>query len=273
MTSSNTSIPAPQLYAEANGAKCQGERRCYWCGSPCTSLLRHNESPVQIGVKVSVAVKVRSSPYVCVGCWLFQAASTTARFMTSGQYMDRQQPSKHSWWITEKDARVIRTFVSGEVRSGGTAGQGRKGNTDHQALWESLLSPPPRFALALVTPGNPNLLQLTPVNSHDFTTGEQNWKVGSPLSFTVDNVPYSFTHYDLREALKYGVTEGKEPGVRKLIEFLGPPPAHLTSGLRAELERENAPAERGRPKGMSGKGTPQALDGKQLHQPIPKAEK
>lgn len=257
-------LPATQLYAQAHGAKCEGPHRCYWCGSPCTSLLRHNELPPQIGVKVSVAVKVRSSPYVCVGCWLFQATSMTARFMTSGQYMDRQQPSKHSWWITSKEAKAIRTFASRTAHSGQIVNQLWQGHTDHQALWENLLCPPPQFALALVSSGNPNLLQLTPANHLDEV------KVGSPLSFTVDNVPYSFTHYDLREALKHGVTEGKEPGVRKLIEFLGPPPANLTSGLRAELKKENAPLERGRPKGMSGKGTPQALDAKQLHQPIPK---
>lgn len=258
MTSGNP-IPATQLYAEANGSRCQGDHRCYWCGSPCTQLLRHHELPRPIGTRSSTAVKVPASPYVCVGCWMFQASSITARFMNSGDLKDRQKPSTLSWWITGGEAKAVRTFASGHVHSGQIGNPKWEGHPDHQALWEKVFSPPPRFALALVSSGVQNLLQLNRANDLPEV------KMGTPLNFTVDNVPYTYSPYELREAFKNGTMEGKEPGTRKLVEFMGPPPSSLLSGLKDQQQKPNRV---GRPGGMSGNQTPQMMDAKQLQQPV-----
>lgn len=217
LASNNNAQPAKlstasQLYAMSQGAKCQGSEECHWCLAPCERRWLHDDDLPIPFVRSKSTAKRPSSLYVCTGCWLYRMPRITVRYL-NGKLKDRQSPEKHSWLITEQDAFSLDP-------------------TDSPAIYNQLLSPPVRFALSFLTDrGTNNLLQLQLLNDLDTVLAD------TPLHFTIDNIPHTYTTYELEEALRHGV-EGKLPGVRALIEHLGP----------YQIPEEKVKRGRGRPK-------------------------
>ena len=188
-----STVPASVLYARSQGMECEGSFRCYWCGAPCRQTWRHEDRPAQLGVR-RLGVAVPGSPFICCGCWLFRRSRITIPFLGGG-YKDGQAPARWGWWITGEGAWAV-------------------GPDDAGALYDRLLKPPLCFALLLLRgPGlvalHAGVGNLTPEVMLD-----------TPLEFTVANAAYRYSIYELSEALRYGAN-GKEPGVRVLIELLG----------------------------------------------------
>lgn len=186
---------ASELYALSQGSKCTGKEECHWCCAPCNRSELHDDEPLIPFVKKQSSAKRYSSPYVCKGCWLFRMSRITI-FSLSGKLKDRQAPCNHSWLITEDSAKTIQ---EGEYLS----------------LYPILLNPPLRFVLSLRTSNTPNPIHLQLVNDLDEIQAE------TELAYTLNGQPCSYNIYELEEGLKHGA-EGKIPGVRTLINLLGP---------------------------------------------------
>lgn len=211
-------LTAPALYASAHGRKCEGPDRCHWCGAPCPRLLIHDDNRSPMIQTRHPHARFPGNAYQCMGCWLFGRQRVTV-FYADGTYKDGQTPYKHSWWITEKECRSIRI------------------PQDAPSLYRMILRPPLKFALALLDGPNPppNRLQLALANDH------QEIKASTPLTFTVNEVPFCYNIYELEEVLTSPDADlsGRLPGVRELIRLLGP---------YKELE-DSIKKERGRPSG------------------------
>lgn len=115
-------------------------------------------------------------------------------------------------------------------------------NEDYSKVYEFLLKPPIRFFLSLHSTGGPrNELHCTLLNDQPIIRAD------TELYFTLDNVPQSYTIYELETALKQGGV-GRHPGVQTLIRYLGPGP---------QLNGPPTKQDRGRP--------PNPKDGKVTH--------
>lgn len=193
-------ITAPALYALANGRNCDGPDNCHWCGAPCPRVLAHDDQRHPMTAGRHPYAKFPGNQYQCIGCWLFGKQKITT-FWLGGGYKDSQTPSKHSWWITAEGCWAVRL------------------PEDTTALYKVLLRPPLRFALSLLEGQNPppNRLQMALANCHTEI------KASTPLTFTVNEVPFCYSVYELEEALTSpGDLAGRLPGVRELIRILGP---------------------------------------------------
>jgi hypothetical protein len=195
-----TSLSASDLYAQANDTTNDGNSACHWCGSACKMEHLHDDVRPVMFVRNITTAKYVANHWICKGCWLFRRKKITVTFVDK-MWQDSQCPQNHSWWITEKEALAIRP-------------------PSYAILYDLLLKPPRRFALSLLGDAKENMLHFALANDIPFeVTGE------TPLVFTIANKPYSYTIYELEEALENGEPEGKEPGVRALIDLLGLPPA------------------------------------------------
>lgn len=209
---------ASQLYAESQGAVCFGSFECYWCGAPCHTTWPHGQPPPMIGrdTKTKLFAKRPGNHFICVGCWLWQRKRITVTYLDGG-FKDGQCPMEHSWLITKQDAFGLKS-------------------TSYKKLYDILLAPPLKFSLSFLTePNLNNLLQFALVNNN------AELQVGTPLAFTVNNIPHTYTVYELTHALKNG-PEGTDPGVQALIRILGP-------HKMIELEIPDEKRGRGRPVG------------------------
>jgi hypothetical protein len=187
---------ASELYALSQGGKCTGKEECYWCTAPCERKWVHDDAPPVPFTKKKTTAKRPGNLYICTGCWMYRMERITIRFLDN-TFKDRQKPQSHSWWITKEDARSI-------------------GKYDYDTLYSYLLNPPLIFSLSLISDINiPNLLQLQLLNNLDKIQAE------TELQFTLNNIPHTYTVYELEEGLKHG-SEGKMPGVQALIRHLGP---------------------------------------------------
>ncbi len=206
------SMIASELFATSQGCKCDGEFECHWCGGRCTRKWIHDDAPPIPFVR-SITTAIRpGNAFVCTGCWLYRRPRVTVQHL-DGTQKDGQSLTKHSWWITPKDAWIIE-------------------KEDHEKLYSYLLSPPSIFSLSLLSTGKvANLIQLAVVNRNDLMLAD------TLLYFTLDNIRHSYTVYELEEGLRHGLN-GKMPGVRALIEKLG---SFLLPSIE-EVKRE-----RGRP--------------------------
>lgn len=198
---------APQLYALSQNRPCEGKERCHWCGAPCGQLNRHDEPPPPImrsARKLSTA-KVPSSAWICNGCFNWRRQKTTMVF-PDRSYQDGQRAELFSWLIDEKGTAAVRQ------------------SKDQSTVWQYLLHPPTQrgFCISLVTSGQPNYLHQAVPN---FTSS--GFTAASPITFTLNNVQHQYSVQELEGAVRTGVTNGKEPGVRVLLDWLGPPPSGL----------------------------------------------
>lgn len=189
---------APAMYAAACGRECTGPDRCYWCGAPCPRLLPHDDPRPTLGMKANPHARCPGNQYQCNGCWLFARKKVTVRWV-AGDFTDGLTPARLSWWITPNAAAGIRP------------------GPDSHAMYAILLRPPLRFTLSLLAGTNqpPNRLQMALANDH------REIKAGTPLTFTINGIPFAYTVYELEEALKTGDASGCEPGVRELTKLLG----------------------------------------------------
>jgi hypothetical protein len=229
-------LSARDVYATASGFSLSGPDRCHYCGGACERTTTHNEPvPVLLGRTDTYGVTRKKAewaaypglPYVCLACQAWRRPRITVPYFGGG-IKDGQTARKHAWYCTPGGAWGV-------------------GPSSGPKLMERLLSPAARFFLALLEGDEPpdNLLQCFAVNDNDEIKAE------TPLHFTVNNVPHTYTVYQLEQAGLRRTTQGLDPGAAALVRILGPVPEHLIAGLRrTEEEREaaeNGPKERGRP--------------------------
>ena len=188
---------APELYGHTEAATCTGPHECHWCGASCTQKYHHGEPPQLTGTKKVHHALRPSSPWICTACWLFRRPRITINF-ADGTFKDGQAPRKHSWLLTDKALAFTHPCP---------------------VVYDWLLKPPLRFALAVVDAGTLNELQLCTVNDNQAILND------TPLHFTINNVAATYTVYGLEMALqsvKAGEDiNGVEPGIRELIRRLG----------------------------------------------------
>lgn len=191
-------ITASELYAVSQGGSCQGWSECHWCGSPCTTNWLHDDSPIIPFVRYNTRAKKPLNPAICYGCWRWRWKRTAITYL-SGSGKDAQCAQNHSWWITEAGAFAIRL----------------DNREDRETLYPLLLNPPLRFCMTLLDgDGNTNHLHLNNVNDNFEVKGE------TPLHFTINSIPHSYTTYELEMGLRNG-TQGKSPGVLALVRLIG----------------------------------------------------
>ena len=212
-------ILASDVFIQSQGGSNEGMFECYWCSAPCGGLFRHNDPPPVMGRRNNYLSRRPSSPYVCKGCWTWRWPRVTVNFLRqeNGDYKDGQTRANWSWWLDHTGAWAV-------------------GPNDCAALYARLLKPPVRFVLMLLdSPDAVNHIQLAVANDNAIV------KADTPLFFTIDNKPLSYTIYELEAALRGGVS-GREPGVQALVRLLGP---HTLPPLPEDPKRGK---EVGRPK-------------------------
>jgi hypothetical protein len=210
------------LYAMSQGGKNEGDLECHWCCSACSRQFLHDDpAPIPFQRSKSTAKRC-SSPYCCLGCWLWRRQRITVNFLSVNgghqhPYKDRQCPLKHSWWITPSGSWALR-------------------EVDNEALWNRLLDPPKRFALLLRTAefAGETLIQLATANDLEGAKAE------TPLHFTVNNIPHKYTIYDVEQMQLSRVT-ANEPGVQALVRILGAPPTKKKEAIRPSATNSPSP--------------------------------
>lgn len=219
-------LTAAMLYARAQGHECTGMFKCHWCGSPCSNHICHDDPPPVPFQRSNSTAKFPSEPYVCVGCQCWRWPKMTVVFM-DGEYKDGQTAKNHSWFITPGNAWAIKL--------------GKDGQACCEKLYEILIDPPLRFALALRGDEYKvdTLIQLAIANDPGGILAD------TPLAFTIDNIPHSYTIYELTEAIRNGPSY-YGPGVRALWRLLGEPPAQLKEKFPGRTDRDEKKG-RGRP--------------------------
>lgn len=188
---------ASELLAISQGTKCSGFDECHWCAAPCDRLYPHDDDPILPFVKKTFTAKRPDNGWVCKGCFHFRLHRTTIPYLHGG-FKDGKAPRNHSWFITRSGANVVCRNESAE------------------ALYPLLLDPPRCFVLAL--------LDDVKINNHihqAIANEPEELKTDTKLWFTLNNIPHTYTTYELREALKNGKSTGTEPGVQALIRWLG----------------------------------------------------
>ena len=216
---------ASELFAISQGTACEGPDECHWCGAKCERRWTHDDLPPMIGgrLRSHSLAKRPGNGYVCSGCWCWRRPRVTVPFLGGG-YKDGQRADMWSWYVAGSRAMALR----------------HENSFDRDALYDRLLDPPPRFFLALRDEG-PNLLQYAVLNRLEAFTAS------TPITYTLDNKPLTYTIYELEHALQKG-PEGTEPGVQTLIRVIGAPPKPTAMSFSEEEIKEQAVKRgRGRP--------------------------
>lgn len=219
---------ASELFAKSLSRKCEGAEVCHWCGGPCDRRWTHDDVVSVPFSRTRSSARYPGNAFVCVGCWYYRRKSVTVRFLDQ-TYKDRQSLSCHSWLLTVDSIHGLSP-------------------ADHNSLYAFLLKPKLPFVLSLLSDaGNvvESLLHLACLNNQDKLQGD------SELAYTLDNKRYTYTPYELEEALKHG-TDGKSGGVKLLVDRLGPysevaavdPEAKLERGRPKKEDRERLPGRR-----------------------------
>jgi len=195
-----TPLTAADLYSISQQSINDGISSCHWCGSACKMEHVHDEPPQIPFTKRNTTAKRPANHWVCQGCWLFRRKKVSITYVDK-MWQDGQCPQNHSWWITEKEALALRP-------------------PSYSMIYDLLLKPPRKFVLALLGDAKENMLHHAVANDVQFEIAGD-----TSLAFTIANKPFTYTVYELEEALDNGETSGKEPGVRALVDLLGLPPA------------------------------------------------
>ncbi len=202
---SERAMTASDVWAMSQGTKNEGDLECHWCLAPCSRQFLHDDLPQVPFQRSKSTAKRPSSPYQCLGCWLWHRKRVTVSFLTRNgnnhyPYKDRQCALDHAWWITPTAALAVR-------------------EEDKGTLWNLLLDPPKTFVLMLRTSEweGETLLQLASVNDlHEA-------KADTQIQFTINNIPHYYTVYCLEET-QSNPGSAHEPGMQALIRILGSPP-------------------------------------------------
>lgn len=222
-------LTAPELFALSLGEECTGNNACHFCAAPCSQRYHHDDLPPTVGVRSRSKARRAGNPWMCVGCHLWrQRKRITANWLGGGQ-KDGVWAANHSWLILDKKW--------GELDPGPYALR----RDCFPILYRFLLKPPARWCLTLREDcktwlsgkknGRENAFQ---VPDPSLTAPENMLHVaevndvkevlaGTSFQFTLNNVVHKYSPYELEQGLRHG-KEGKEPGVRVLIELLGPFP-------------------------------------------------
>ena len=187
---------ASEFLACSHNTPCSGMFECHWCAAPCNNLQSHDDAPILPFQRVKTTAKRPGNPYACNGCCIYRRKRISIRSLGNWT-RDKQCLKDYSWWMTKDEVRVIKL------------------PTEASMLYENLLFPPLQFAMSLLKEEKESLIQLCAANVM------QEIKADTPLYFLLDNRLLTYTTYELEEALKHG-TEGKMPGVRALVDLLGP---------------------------------------------------
>lgn len=186
-----------ELFALAHGHKCSGDQECHWCTGPCERHWIHDDLPIVPFVRTNSHAKRPGNAYICWGCWLYRRGRITVSTLQN-ELIDRQNLMDHSWILFDNQIKVIK-------------------KEDKFKLYEILLNPPLVFCLSLLNePSTKNLIQLSILNENEKIFAN------TPIHFTLNNIQCEYTIYELEEALKTQELTGKSPGVRLLIETIGP---------------------------------------------------
>lgn len=188
---------ASEIYSNGMGDTCQGLDQCHWCAAPCDRMCVHDDDPIIPFVKRTLTAKKPANHWICRGCFHFRAKRTTINYLHGG-YKDGKSPRTLSWWMTRSGNHVVCK------------------NESAVNLYPLLLDPPRCFVLALLDD------QTVTNNIHQAIANEpEEMKADTPLYFTLNNIPHTYTVYELREALGSSNASGREPGVQALIRWLG----------------------------------------------------
>lgn len=192
---------ASELFALAHSVRCVGPDRCHWCSAPCARMWKHNDPPPLIGVPRSLA-RCPGNGFICNGCWIWRRQRTTVFYLDHTferpHFRDGQSLRYASVYCTEQGAWLVRDH-------------------EKEALYALLLDPPKRFFLSLLSAYGENHLQLAHTNDLPAIQAD------TPLTFTLDGIPHTYSVYELEMAAKHG-PEGRLPGVQALARLFGPPP-------------------------------------------------
>lgn len=219
----NPGLSASAIYAINQGHECTGDEECHFCATPCTQYYKHGEYvPPLRGRPVGTPGIPRarpSSPYVCAGCWLWKRPRVSAHYL-SGFLKDGITPKSRDWLITPTECRAI-------------------GPDCGPSLWKRLFKPPLQFFLCLSTRegSTDNRLQSCKANCNERI------KADTTFFYTLHNVVMTYTIYELEQAGKVG-TQGREGGVRELINLLGKIPDELLENVITEIPKEERPLGR-----------------------------
>lgn len=225
-------LTAPELYARCLGLECSGNHACHFCGSPSTQKYGHDDLPPTVGVRSKSLARRAGNPWMCVGCHAWRKQKRiTVNWLDGGQ-KDGAWSANHSWLIIDQpwhSKELERRFDPGPwgIRFDG-----------FKILYRFLLKPLGRWCLTLradcktwltgkkgdayqvpdpTLTASENMLHVAEAND------VKEVLAGSEFKFTLNNVVHSYSPYELEQGLRHG-KEGKEPGVRVLIELLGPFP-------------------------------------------------
>lgn len=219
-------LSVPVFYAQTQGARCEGGRRCHWCGGPCGTKFGHGDPRPLIPAPGQSRNPYRAAyptePYSCTGCWLWRRTSVTARYLDGKSFRDRQEIRCCSWLLTGADAWAVR-------------------DEDKPQLLEFLVRPELPFALLLLD--DPKLLNHAHLGA---VNAPAKLEASTPLWFTLNNVLMAYTVYELEEAIRVGHEAGVEPGVTALLRYLGATARRVDLPAPVVPVREEAEG-RGRP--------------------------
>lgn len=189
---------ASELYALSQGFKCGGKEKCHYCLGPCSQKYLQDDWDHGPFKKSSLLPRYPGGRWMCEGCYRWGRRSLTLEYLGGG-YKDGQTPKKHSWLITPESAR-------GLVQEKG------------ELILEWLLRPKLPFCLSIVTGERiPNLIHLALVNDQEVL------KADTELVFTIDRAEYSYSVFELEQAIKDRDAQGKLAGVRALLGLYLPP--------------------------------------------------
>lgn len=224
---------ASELYAISQSMKNKGSEECHWCGSACDRMWKHQQPPPLPCVRTNSTAKRPASPWICIGCFRWRWKRTTINWL-SGGLKDGLSPINQSWLITPDTALAIHP-------------------KERRGLCTHLLKPPITFTLCLLDDTcKDNYIHLAKINYH------KEIKASTPLEFTLNNIPHTYTVYELDHALKNG-PEGTEPGVQALLKFCG-----------IEIVPETKEEEEKRGRGRPTKDESPVQDPKKLHKTVSK---
>ena len=237
-------LTAAELFAHCAGSSCAGAYSCHFCGSPCTQAHPHDDLPPTIGVRSKSRARCPGNPWMCIGCNLWRRRKrVTANWLGGGQ-LDGTFAGNHSWlffdrpWSYELTVRNPRDNKESIRKITLDPGAYAVRFASFELLYHFLLKPLGRWCLTLradcrcwetgkggsafIVPdpaitATENMLHVARANNVPEVLA------GTEFVFTLNNAVHSYSPYELEQGLRHG-KEGKEPGVRVLIELLGPHP-------------------------------------------------
>lgn len=215
-TQQKRALLGSELFCLSQGSACIGTGRwkCHWCGADCLNEFVHDDLPPIPFMRSTSTALCPFETYICYGCRLWRRPRVTISFLAGG-FKDGQTAKNHSWWITESHAWAL------------------KDKLDYDEVFKLLIKPPKKFILALKEEGKTDtLLQLTKANDPGGIIAE------TPLYFTLNNIPHSYTIYELIESIRNNDPEPYGAGVRVLWNFLGGPPQEMKKKYQKDWKDE-----------------------------------